>query len=189
MLTFATKCEVTEVGLGTIEFNGYKYKISKAAIANIEDFYIFTRIKKAVEVGDCLDVSVCCLTNYTDGEKNTLALRIEEFEKVPTEEFEPLDRFRVRVNGCVLRTNKSVTRYVGPSRIPLLKATIRVYNENHKVFNILLVGYSGSVRILNDIVNDSYVDLDAVLRRQCENNDSYQLNVEGYKYIKKGEQK
>lgn len=187
MLTFETKCEVTEVGLDTIEFNGYKYKVSKAKIAKIEDFYIFTRLKKAVEVGDCLNVSVCCLTNYITGDAKTLALRIEEFEVVPKEEFEPLEKFHVRVNGCVLRTNKSVVRYVGPSRIPLLKATIRVYNENRKVFTVLLEGYCGSVKVLDKIVNDSYVDLDATLRRQCENKNSYQLNVEDFKYIKKGE--
>jgi len=187
MLTFETKCEVTEVGLDVVEFNGYKYKVSKAKIAKIEDFYIFTRVKKSVQVGDCMNVSTCCLTDYRKDGTDTLALRIEEFEIVPKEQFEPLDKFSVRVNGCVLRTSKSVVRYVGPARTPLLKATIRIYNENRKVFTVLLVGYCSSVKVLDSIVNDSYVDVDATVRRQCENKGSYQLNIEDFKYVKKGE--
>lgn len=191
MLIFETRVKITETGLGTVEYNGYKYKVSKADIANISDFYVFTPIKKAVNVGDCFEVKSCSLTNYTpEGEVETLAIRIEQFDTINPESYEPLPEFRVKVNGSVMRTPRSVVRYIGPVKAPLLKATLRVFNENRKMFNILLVGYCSSVKTLESITNGSYIDCIAVLRNQSKskkNKHLYQLNIESFEYVKKGE--
>ena len=191
MLIFETRCKVKKVGVNSVEYNGYGYKVVLVDIGNIQDFHAFIPVKRNVEVGDCLNISNCSLTNYKmeDGTE-TLAIRVEAFTKVDEQEFEPVEEFRVKVNGSVMRTERSQVKYIGPVKKPLLKATLRVFNENRKMFNILLVGYCKSVKILEEIENGRYIDCEAVLKTQSKNKKhkyAYQLNIENFKYIQKGE--
>lgn len=191
MLVFDTRLRITETGLGVVEYNGYKYKVCKADVADIKDFYVFVPVKRNVSEGDCCEVKLCSLTNFTpeDSTQGTLALRIEVFDKIDSEEYVPLDEFTVKVNGAVVRTERSTVRYIGPTRAPLLQATIRVFNENRKVFNILLVGYCSTVKLLDSIENEKYINCTGVIKLQHKNRrnkQKYQLNIRCFEYVKKG---
>lgn len=187
MLVFETKCKIVAVTEDIEDFNGYKYKVCKADIADTKEFPFLVPIKQDVQEGDCLEVQKCVLTHIG---KDNLVIRADVFTKVDEESYTPLEEFYVGVNGKVFKTERSVTTKVGPARMPIIKATIVPYDEHNRSFKILLVGMCSSAALIENMISGSFINMRGVIKPMYRNSDKYQINIRSFEYVKeRGETK
>lgn len=159
MQNLELKAIVTEVGVDTYTINRFQYKVIKVDFKELKGFKILISLFDTVEVGDCIKFSHYRVTRMgTESNPVDLCLRVDKFEILPSEGFEPSEHLNVKVVGYLMGSSKCFLRTVGPEKKPFFLATLKMQDECSKNFGIMLVSFGNNAKKISTVKFNSLLE-------------------------------
>lgn len=183
--------KVVETGIGTVNLNGFIFNVVKIEIANIKEFYAFIQVFTEVEVGTIFQSTSWAVTRYVpkedrpeDTSKDTegketeyLAIRVDDCQVV--DKYEPIPYFNAKVTGMVMNSDKCKLMYVGPTRRPFYRCTLKLRDEFSKNFSMLLCAFKDNALSLSTLSRLTLIQAEVCIRpKRFE--DGYELCINNF---------
>lgn len=162
---------IVEANLGVEDINGYKYNHHKLRVNKLDSIDCYTQVFDDVCVGDCIVTTDWKLTCYdTKAKPIDVVIRIDTFELVQSEGFEPSNYLNSKVTGLYCISDKCVLRTKGPDKVPFFTATIKVKNEFDNSFEMFLLGFRNLAKAMSTVKRQSIVECTVTVKRRRNGN-------------------
>lgn len=171
------KARITEVNLGVIDINGFKFNLHKMEVENLKDFKVLLPIFNDVSIGDCFVTKNWALTRITtsDGVSDN-CVRVSDFELVSSEGFEVSPYLNTKVVGMFINSDKCYLRTIGVEKRPFYMATLKIKDETEKLFELPLVAFGNQAKKLSAVKKHSIIECEVTVKRRRDLN-GYELAV------------
>lgn len=167
------KVRVSEVGLGIVDINNFKYNRVKVDVQSMTGFDVLIPIFDQVDFGDCLLLKRYKVTRLEGTvDPVELCIRVETFDILERENFTPSEHLNVKVRGVLVGSEKCYLKTIGPDRRAFFMCTIKLEDDFGEQFGILLCAFNTNAKKTSTIPFSSSVVAEVTVRPK--------LKVPGY---------